>query len=618
METYDTAAAAVMSVMASVALEDDGGGEEGEGGGGAVVAAAAPGPGRSDHSVSGPQPPLPPPSPPPSLRYTLDHANISEILLRNLSWLLNATRDIDPSLLSRFANNRNVDGPPFVALIIAYALLIIVGAVGNGFVVAAVVRKPAMRTARNMFIVNLAVSDLLLCLVTMPLTLMEILTKYWPLGKNDVLCKAVATLQATSIFVSTISITAIALDRHRVIVYPTRESLQRVGAVAILGGIWVAAALLAAPLFIWKTLRHHDINLPSLGLTGIAYCLEDWPVDHGRAYYSLFSLLFQYVLPIITVSVAYSRICKKLRYRYNHSAGAVGSVCIGSSTASGVSGGATKGTTVTTAASALAKGSQRRKKEEEKRRRRTNSLLVSIALIFCVSWLPLNIYNLVVDLWNPFGEDRQTMMVIYAVCHMAGMSSACSNPLLYGWLNDNFRKEFKEIMACLFPCRCARFCTTEGIRIRMQDIRSSIRRKRHGGGGSGEAGGMTLGSRSGGGAGGGGGGTGGSGDGEGSGCGEDGGGGATSALLGPQTGEDGEGSGGVRDTFFGGSEGSRGSGKKSGGSGGRRSGGSGSGYNYRRPPETMTTTENGIGGQADTEVTFITSVAPPVNAFANQ
>lgn len=26
--------------------------------------------------------------------------------------------------------------------------------------------------------------------------------------------------------------------------------------------------------------------------------------------------------------------------------------------------------------------------------------------------------------------------------------TACSNPLLYGWLNDNFRKEFKEILKC--------------------------------------------------------------------------------------------------------------------------------------------------------------------------
>jgi hypothetical protein len=26
---------------------------------------------------------------------------------------------------------------------------------------------------------------------------------------------------------------------------------------------------------------------------------------------------------------------------------------------------------------------------------------------------------------------------------------ACSNPLLYGWLNDNFRKEFNEILCCI-------------------------------------------------------------------------------------------------------------------------------------------------------------------------
>lgn len=55
-------------------------------------------------------------------------------------------------------------------------------------------------------------------MVTMPLTLMEILAKYWPLGNNVSLCKTIGTLQATSIFVSTISITSIALDRYQVFV----------------------------------------------------------------------------------------------------------------------------------------------------------------------------------------------------------------------------------------------------------------------------------------------------------------------------------------------------------------------------------------------------------------
>uniref|UniRef100_A0A182JG59 G-protein coupled receptors family 1 profile domain-containing protein n=1 Tax=Anopheles atroparvus TaxID=41427 RepID=A0A182JG59_ANOAO len=79
---------------------------------------------------------------------------------------------------------------------------------------------------------------------------------------------------------------------------------------------------------------------------------------------------------------------------------------------------------------------------------RTNYLLISIALIFGVSWLPLNLFNLFADIYvKAITED---IMVAYAICHMVGMSSACSNPLLYGWLNDNFRKEFNELL-CRTP-----------------------------------------------------------------------------------------------------------------------------------------------------------------------
>ncbi|RWS29867.1 neuropeptide F receptor-like protein [Leptotrombidium deliense] len=48
--------------------------------------------------------------------------------------------------------------------------------------------------------------------------------------------------------------------------------------------------------------------------------------------------------------------------------------------------------------------------------------------------------------------------VLFACCHLVGMSSACSNPLLYGFLNDNFRKEFKDIfLRCCPACvRCIR------------------------------------------------------------------------------------------------------------------------------------------------------------------
>ncbi|XP_064550753.1 neuropeptide F receptor isoform X3 [Drosophila montana] len=345
------------------------------------------------------------------------HSNMTMLLLNSTSNESNLMpADMDPVLMDQYLHNRAIGSPWYHLLIAMYSVLIVFGAMGNIMVVIAVLRKPIMRTARNLFILNLAISDLLLCLVTMPLTLMEILSKFWPYGSCAVLCKTIATLQALSIFVSTISITAIAFDRYQVIVYPTRDSLQFVGAVAILAGIWILALTLASPLFIYKQLISMDMPavLQRLGVPHrISYCIEDWPLSDGRFYYSIFSLCVQYLVPILIVSVAYFGIYNKLKSRI----------------------------TVVTVQS-----SSQRKVERGRRMKRTNRLLISIAIIFGVSWLPLNFFNLYADLQHP-SAVTQRMLVAYAICHMIGMSSACSNPLLYGWLNDNFRSNVQAAAA---------------------------------------------------------------------------------------------------------------------------------------------------------------------------
>jgi hypothetical protein len=141
-----------------------------------------------------------------------------EFDFRNIVSVINKSLTInpDPNLLRRYQTNRYIDGPMLYFLIFAYGLFFSFGTIGNCLAVTAVIRKASMRTPRNMFIINLAVSDLLLCVITMPLTLMEIVTTYWPLGNHEYLCKTFGCLQAISIFVSTISITAIALDRYHV------------------------------------------------------------------------------------------------------------------------------------------------------------------------------------------------------------------------------------------------------------------------------------------------------------------------------------------------------------------------------------------------------------------
>ena len=38
------------------------------------------------------------------------------------------------------------------------------------------------------------------------------------------------------------------------------------------------------------------------------------------------------------------------------------------------------------------------------------------------------------------------MMIWYLVCHLVGVSSACTNPVIYGLLNLNIQQEYRDIL----------------------------------------------------------------------------------------------------------------------------------------------------------------------------
>lgn len=64
--------------------------------------------------------------------------------------------------------------PPVVAVfIISYLLIFLVCMVGNGVVCYIVLRSRNMRTVTNVFILNLAISDLLVGIFCMPTTLVD-------------------------------------------------------------------------------------------------------------------------------------------------------------------------------------------------------------------------------------------------------------------------------------------------------------------------------------------------------------------------------------------------------------------------------------------------------------
>lgn len=105
-----------------------------------------------------------------------------------------------------------------MAIVVAYAVLFVIGLVSNGLVCFVVFRQCGKKNVpsqgpspRNLYIVNLAFADIIMCVVCMPFTLWALMSRRWTWGL--IMCKTVPAAQGANITVSACTITAIALDR---------------------------------------------------------------------------------------------------------------------------------------------------------------------------------------------------------------------------------------------------------------------------------------------------------------------------------------------------------------------------------------------------------------------
>ncbi|XP_076461506.1 putative neuropeptide Y receptor 11 [Babylonia areolata] len=337
-------------------------------------------------------------------------------------------------LLEQMREERTFDPTTEALLILAFVIFITFGAMGNGLVCFVVARNPHMRTPRNIFIINLAISDLTLCVFTQPLNLYLLIKTQWELG--SFMCKFVTMFQGTNLFVSTISITAIALDRFQVIVYPTKESMKKAGAAIGLLSVWVISFFMASPALLFQVLDAYPPLKHEFPDFYLYNCIEDENMKVEKRAYTVAQMVVQYILPFIILTVAHLRICNKLRYRMVNQQ------------------------QQQQALKSRAASQQRNSQEERRsrRKRKTNLLLSTIAVVFALSWLPLNIFNLLSEFHRElFHRDTSVdISLAYAICHLLVLCSACLNPVVYGWFNDNFKAEFLKILC---SPRCAKFRT---------------------------------------------------------------------------------------------------------------------------------------------------------------
>ena len=114
-----------------------------------------------------------------------------------------------------------------IAKTVAFCLTFLVSLAGNTVIGIIVYKTKTMRKPINFLVVNMAMSNLLLPIFSMPQSIQEIYTNHFliggPLGQS--LCKLAYFLPLVSGLVSTQSLVLIAVDRFGAVVFPLHPPL---------------------------------------------------------------------------------------------------------------------------------------------------------------------------------------------------------------------------------------------------------------------------------------------------------------------------------------------------------------------------------------------------------
>nr|ANO39026.1 GCR051 [Schmidtea mediterranea] len=179
-----------------------------------------------------------------------------------------------------------------VVLGIVFCVLILGTAFGNGLVILSVILAKRLQTPNNILIVNLAVSDMLVALLVLPLATIYQLKGYWMF--NEIVCDFFICCDVLLCTASILNLCAISIDRYLVITKPFQYIAKRNNRlmVTMVGLSWLVSALISIPpLFGWK--QKYEI-----GQCIYSDCLG----------YQIYATFGAFYIPSIIMIVLYGRI----------------------------------------------------------------------------------------------------------------------------------------------------------------------------------------------------------------------------------------------------------------------------------------------------------------------
>ena len=279
---------------------------------------------------------------------------------------------------------------------------------GNALVITAVYMFPRLRRMTNFFIVSLAVSDLLVGLMHLPLRIdMTVHNGKW--CQPVAACAYWATIDAVFSAASICNLAVISVDRYLAITRPFDylEFMTKFKATGVIACVWTYACLWGLlGLFGWETGRF-PIHISQNGVCQNA----------NRIYYTT-TACFSFFLPLLVTIIMYSFVFRVALKQ----------------------------------AQAMAKmdPGKKRRRHMVREMKATKTLAVVVG-VFTVSWLPF-FTLLIMSFWcikcvQPMADYPELGTAIHAIfVSILPPTNSCVNPIIYSVFNSEFRGAFRRML----------------------------------------------------------------------------------------------------------------------------------------------------------------------------
>lgn len=218
------------------------------------------------------------------------------------------------------------------------------------------------------------------------------------------------------------------MSRFRCIVYPFKQKLTIAHSKLIIVIIWVLAVSIMCPSGVMLQVTKEQTVRIIVGdknhTRPFYWCRENWPSQEMRKVYTTVLFANIYLAPLSLIVIMYARIgitLSKTTTPFARGSGNASQEGVGNN-----------------------KSTEEGRHTISRKKTRVIVMLVVVALLFVLSWLPLWTLMMLSDYASLTEHQHRVINIyVYPFAHWLAFFNSSINPIIYGFFNENFRRGFQ-------------------------------------------------------------------------------------------------------------------------------------------------------------------------------